>query len=491
MCITVSHNLFFEDKSSLRVVVKLNSSSDTKHRDIIKKLNKMQAKINVGQQTIELESASSGSIVITATVKWYQIRDHDHFNTELISFIRRSLKAVGKQLKHVCDANIVVVVDNSADDCKESDEKIHDWKGKKKMKLRSDSSKSMKPESNIEWLDHEIAVEGHEDAEKDYILELPNNITEKKLFMIIKKLEKDTSNRSLTVLVKKDDTSANFLKKTDFDFESVRNKEVQIEAAKSVGIIRGPKCTGTGWRVGPDYVITAWHVVKDNTVADSNENDIEDRVQNDTFNIQFHYKEENQFDTSKFKFDKIVFFNDELDTAILKLSCKRRTILPPKIDKFRKIASSDKKELCLVGHPSGKPQTVDSKIQFYQLDVAHLRKVKKYALQHFSDGNTYERMDNTKFILYNCYSTHGSSGSVGIVIEESHKDPVAVLMHLSGYPRNAYDGTLQKAEIQTLKENGNIIEVEQGVKIESIFEAMETTHSDLRREIFGSVNQFQ
>lgn len=165
--------------------------------------------------------------------------------------------------------------------------------------------------------------------------------------------------------------------------------------------------------------------------------------------------------------------------------------MPPEIKKFRTITEFDNKELCIIGHPSGKPQSVDSKIKFYQLDREHLEKAKEYSSRTFLETNSYNRIDDSRFLLYNCYSTSGASGSVGIVIEESHTEPVAVLMHLGGYPHFAYDGRLQKNEIKTLKDSGDIIDVEQGVKIESIFAAMETKHSDLRREIFGSDTHFR
>ena len=51
-------------------------------------------------------------------------------------------------------------------------------------------------------------------------------------------------------------------KNKDTDF--IRNMDIVVKASKSVGIIRGPNNkTGTGFRVGDRYIMTALHVVDD------------------------------------------------------------------------------------------------------------------------------------------------------------------------------------------------------------------------------------
>jgi hypothetical protein len=51
------------------------------------------------------------------------------------------------------------------------------------------------------------------------------------------------------------------VKKND-DKDYIRNREIVVKASKSVGIIRGPgSLTGTGFRVGECYIMTALHVV--------------------------------------------------------------------------------------------------------------------------------------------------------------------------------------------------------------------------------------
>lgn len=230
-----------------------------------------------------------------------------------------------------------------------------------------------------------------------------------------------------------------------------------------------------------------WKVLGNYSFSVAGDDEIEEKIKSDIFNIEFQYKQESQLDHKKFKFEEIVFRDDELDTVILKLS--HNGTLPPEIKKFRKISAEDEKELCIIGHPSGKPQIADSRVKVVKLTVPYLQKAQEWSKQNVSNCDGYERIDDPRFILYNCYSTHGASGGVGIIIEEDHKEPVAVIMHLRGYPLFAYNGLFKRDEIKALKEKGYIVEVEQGVKLESVFKAMEAKKCELRHEIFG--NQFR
>jgi hypothetical protein len=70
-------------------------------------------------------------------------------------------------------------------------------------------------------------------------------------------------NQSIIFLSGTTSQQGNLVKKNkDTDF--IRNLNIVIKASRSVGIIRGPNnITGTGFRVGDCYIMTALHVVVD------------------------------------------------------------------------------------------------------------------------------------------------------------------------------------------------------------------------------------
>ena len=68
-------------------------------------------------------------------------------------------------------------------------------------------------------------------------------------------------NQSIIFLLGTTSQQGNLAKKND-DKDYIRNREIVVKASRSVGIIRGPgRITGTGFRVGECYIMTALHVV--------------------------------------------------------------------------------------------------------------------------------------------------------------------------------------------------------------------------------------
>jgi hypothetical protein len=67
-------------------------------------------------------------------------------------------------------------------------------------------------------------------------------------------------NQSIIFLSGTTSQQGNFVKKYD-DKDFIRNGKIVVNASESVGIIRGPENSGTGFRVGDHYIMTALHVV--------------------------------------------------------------------------------------------------------------------------------------------------------------------------------------------------------------------------------------
>ena len=67
-------------------------------------------------------------------------------------------------------------------------------------------------------------------------------------------------NQSIIFLSGTTSQQGNLVKKYD-NKDFIRNMDIVVKASKFVGIIRGPETSGTGFRVGCCYIVTALHVV--------------------------------------------------------------------------------------------------------------------------------------------------------------------------------------------------------------------------------------
>lgn len=141
------------------------------------------------------------------------------------------------------------------------------------------------------------------------------------------------------------------------------DQEVLTRKAKSVGKIHasGAYC-GTVFRVGPNYIMTAKHVV--DGILDIEYNDIRnlsgDRytaLKNKSVYVDFEYTLPGSQSSSSTKFfltSNVAFADDEHDVAVIELENNPNFPFPPEFTRYS-IASPNRK-FTFIGHPNGEPK---------------------------------------------------------------------------------------------------------------------------------------
>jgi hypothetical protein len=210
----------------------------------------------------------------------------------------------------------------------------------------------------------------------------------------------------------------------------------------------------------------------------------------------FGYLKEGEIKTeNKFSFTgNVPFRNAETDIAVLELSQSAYgTPMPPPLYNFR--APDSTQEFFFVGHSEGKPlginkvdKIVDMNSKETKVNRAYVRvKSKDHTKcgQH-PQGRDYElepfrTLTNKHRFLFHCKFTKGASGSPGIVcLNDGRKVVVTVL--LCGYPEWYYDPSMDNFKANWSQD---CFCIEQGVKLQSVYEIMNKENVELCTEIFG------
>lgn len=277
--------------------------------------------------------------------------------------------------------------------------------------------------------------------------------------------------------------SSNFLKTCD-DKDLIRNWRIIAEASRSVGFIRDPTSTGTGFRVGSKYFATARHVVYSMAAT----NDIIDirKLRSRKCYVEFEYLSHNQKQNPEnlFHFTDIVYENADLDVIILQLSEENKKSFPPPISMISEIHKGSL--LYIISHPNGLPQMSDPKIELYQLKKDDVKNSKEWAASKGIEiQNEYSDIENKEKILFHCASKHGASGALGIMVDKRSNEPHGVLMLLRGYPNFLYENISFTDADKT-----NFLIVEQGVLLSSVYDDMnrQEKYNDLVEDINDSLH---
>ncbi|XP_052093766.1 uncharacterized protein LOC127729876 isoform X1 [Mytilus californianus] len=276
---------------------------------------------------------------------------------------------------------------------------------------------------------------------------------------------------------------SNFWKRCD-DKDLMRNYRILTKASYSVGIIRDPDGTGSGFRVGSKFFATARHVVY-NIIATNNTIDI-NKLRSSRCYVEFEYISHNQIQNEKnvFHFTNIAYENVDLDVVILELKEERDKPFPPSISMISKIKKNN--PVYIISHLAGLSQTADPRIELYQLKKDEVEKSKEWAASKgINVENEYCDIANTDKILFHCASGPGASGALGIMVDKRLDEPYGVLMLLRGYPNFLYE---ELSFSDTDKEN--FLTVEQGVLLSSVYEDMkrQEKYNDLVEDITDSLN---
>ncbi|KAK3594206.1 hypothetical protein CHS0354_030638 [Potamilus streckersoni] len=290
----------------------------------------------------------------------------------------------------------------------------------------------------------------------------------------------------------------NFRKIND-ETDAIYNLRLVLKIAESVGIIRSPSVTGTGFRVGESYIMTARHVVMDiiNSVPRRLEQPTEDRVkilEDPTVYIDFDYElpdghsytpEDRK--THHFNFEPIICYeNDVLDAVVLKLKHNNQAPgfnFPPKLVNF---AETENASLYFVGHNRGKIKEFDRSTPKENLTGKMFKKLQHWSMQHQVGSQIkrpgYTGADNGSKVLFDCTFNKGASGSPGFIVSKHDHMPYVVTMLLRGYPDWLYDDTVPQEEKITIPKEYIF---EQGVCLTEICYDMRFRDPGLAEDIFG------
>lgn len=255
------------------------------------------------------------------------------------------------------------------------------------------------------------------------------------------------------------------------------NMSMRLEAARSVGIIRGPSSYGTGFLVGDLQIMAPAHVIKDINANGK---------LNSTLSIQFHYQHANDTDKigSYFYFkESILYQNEHLDVVVLELmDNSARSNLPAPLNYFCRIMRNEK--AYMYGHPKGSVSKEDPDIEVVHVDANKLESAKQWSLENFGE-NGYHGVQDENRVLFHCKFTHGASGSPGIYTMDYEEKSRVAWMFLKGYPTYFYEKNLPTQKKELLKDEYLI---EQGVKMEAIWKVMSSENPDLCNKIFVNHN---
>ncbi|XP_069115263.1 uncharacterized protein [Argopecten irradians] len=273
-----------------------------------------------------------------------------------------------------------------------------------------------------------------------------------------------------------EENSHQFRKQVD-NTHDARILDVWLRARESIGHIQGRK-GGTGFRVGEDYIMTAYHVAAG--LAKEHDSDDEDWSLLDAEDVFIEFKFPKQYVGEKFQLQPELIQGDEkLDYAILKLKPREthQLQIPKPFTRFKKIYDEQFSLFGFPEKPDDKIMQFDSDIVLFNLYADDNASRRGYMME--DNGNVkrgYAGIGDEGKVLFDCWVQHGASGAPGIVVGKDFEEPVCTLMLLCGFPVHAFQGVnVPKNEM-----------IEQGITMEHIAKDIGRRNGkELKRKIFG------
>ncbi|XP_069115264.1 uncharacterized protein [Argopecten irradians] len=281
-----------------------------------------------------------------------------------------------------------------------------------------------------------------------------------------------------------EENSHQFRKQTD-NTHDARIIDVWFRARESIGHIQGTKsgetCGGTGFRVGKDYIMTAYHVAAN--LAKEHDSDDEDWSLLDAEDVFIEFKFPKQYVGEQFQFKpKLILGDKKLDYAILKL--KPRTMhqleIPKPFTKFQKIHYDEL--FSLLGFPqipNDQIMQFDSDIVLFDLYAKDNANRRGYMMEDNGKAKQgYKGIRGEGKVLFDCWVQHGASGAPGIVVGKNFEEPVCTLMLSRGFPVYAFTKGVNVPRNEM---------IEQGITMEHIAKDIgRKSGKELKRKIFGN-----
>ncbi|XP_060600570.1 uncharacterized protein LOC132754000 isoform X2 [Ruditapes philippinarum] len=280
------------------------------------------------------------------------------------------------------------------------------------------------------------------------------------------------------------------------DVRNVKLKEFMYKhedlgkCSDSVCQIRFPDGTGTGFRVGSKYIMTALHVVKGIIDAsyqsvESDQNRLNALQDGNVYCIFKHLKRPGG-NERRFSFKpEVLFRNEETDTAVLELAeHSEGSPFPPPFERFGFPNFSD--SFYLIGHEGGvmKTNNVDKIIdRSHPTTLEDITWVLSLNNEH-TDQNyefpPHSTLSNENRILFHCRFSKGASGSPGVLIMENGNIVVVTLL-LCGYPNWRYN---EDTDDQMRSNWPNEYCIEQGADMIKVGNFMREENDQLYQDIF-------
>ena len=204
--------------------------------------------------------------------------------------------------------------------------------------------------------------------------------------------------------------------------------------------------------------------------------------------IKFDYTDSGDCDESNiFEVEpNILYHNETLDTAILRLKPKDKVKFPPpfrRLDHFLIPAEDEDLTIYLIGHPDGSPQRVNLGVGLWNPTEEKMQSLATFCKDEGYEYG-YAELDKTERLVIKCEFEHGASGCPGVVILGDNQ-VYLVTMFLKGFP-DFYHTRLFKGEKKQKFPKSKLFQ--QGVNIGAIYDDLKKNHADIFKDIFSQGN---
>ncbi|VDI17044.1 Hypothetical predicted protein [Mytilus galloprovincialis] len=205
--------------------------------------------------------------------------------------------------------------------------------------------------------------------------------------------------------------------------------------------------------------------------------------------VDFNYVDKNkrssnaESDLNVFKIEpQVMYKNEVLDVAVLKLKREKNKNFPPPLDLFDSLdpEKDDDKEIYLIGHNKSDEKNFNFGIGLWTPTETKMKDMEKFCLE-YGKPNGYIGLDRKDRLVIKCEFVSGASGCPGVVI---YKDKAyVVLVYIRGFPDFYYSKQFPERKREEFPKERLL---QQGVNIGSVFKTMteNTMNLGLRNEIF-------
>ncbi|CAC5419696.1 unnamed protein product [Mytilus coruscus] len=179
---------------------------------------------------------------------------------------------------------------------------------------------------------------------------------------------------------------------------------------------------------------------------------------------------------------QVMYRNEVLDVAVLKLKREKHKQFPPPLESFDSLDpdKDDDKAIYLIDHDKSDEKKFNFGIGLWNPTDERMKGIEKFC-KEYGKGNGYIGLDRKDRLVIQCKFVSGASGCPGVIIYK--RKAFVVLVYVRGYPDFYYSKQLPDREREKFPKERLL---QQGVNIGYVFKTMTTSkmHLGLRNEIF-------